>query len=101
MDNVIFTSNLEDVKTEIVIHLMASGIRTCSYCSKPFNAARKPKGVSRFTHTSNQNLVNTWSFLLCRKCTIAAKQKNTIYNSLLDKAIKEEALFMRVTKGKA
>ncbi len=59
---------LKEVKEQIAADMLATGTGThCGMCGKPFNAARKRRGVARVTCLGESGLMlNTW--LLCGKC---------------------------------
>lgn len=65
---------LREVKEQIAADMLAAGTgKYCGMCGKPFNAARKRRGVARVTHLGESGLMlNTW--LLCGKCNHKAKR---------------------------
>ncbi|GEM_PF-2861178 len=98
MDSVIFDSKLVECDKDIVAHLQSHGVKCCAYCNKSFTSARRPHSTSRSSHIDTQ--INTWSFILCRKCTRIAKQPNNlVHASLFKKAQSEHALLVATVKG--
>lgn len=65
---------LKEVGEQIAEGMLTSGTgKRCGLCRKPFNAARKWRGVVRVTHWGESGLLlSTW--LVCGKCNQAAKR---------------------------
>lgn len=65
---------LKKVKEQIAADMLETGSgKHCGMCGKPFNVARKRRGVARVTHFGESGLMlNTW--LLCGKCNHEAKR---------------------------
>jgi ribosomal protein S14 len=101
MDNAIYPYALVNCADEVFSNMRASGAAThCSVCTKPFTAARKPKGIARSTHISLDNSVHSYSFVLCRKChREASLAGSTSHENLFNPAALEAALFMAKPKG--
>ena len=65
---------LSKVSEQLAAVMQADGTdRHCGMCHKPFNAARKQRGIVRVTHIGESGLMcSTW--LLCGACKHTAKR---------------------------
>ncbi len=96
---------LSDVSEQLAATMAADGSdRRCGVCHKPFNAARKPRGIARVTHMGEVGLMcSTW--LLCGACKYRADLKSGKVPAALVKSARDGYEAMRLmrapTGGKA
>jgi hypothetical protein len=78
---------LPGVKVSIAADMARTGHGThCGQCGKPFNLARKPRGIARVRHVAPTAL-HTTTWLLCGRCLAEMRRNgNQVSPSLLAEA---------------
>jgi len=77
-----------EVSVAVAADLNRDGFgKCCANCDKPFNAARKQRGVGRVTHVDPAGMLFTTAWLFCGRCTAEMRRNgNRIPAKLTEEA---------------
>lgn len=91
---------LKEVGEQIAEEMRAAGTdKHCSICCKPFNAARKQRGVARVTHMGESGLLcSTW--MLCGKCIHDAKRNGWLFPIKLKQEARQSYEALRLMQAR-
>lgn len=102
MDSVLYTEPLGAAARAIASDLaQTSAGKSCAGCGKLFNAARAYRGVFRALYFSQERGCFSFSLLLCRKCTRAAKSETDVLARLKRQVQQDAALLELSAQGNA